>query len=217
MPTIVALRQHCEHIRRAELERLDYKLAACPGGRSTRPRGRDHAPHHGEAAAAPTEQLKSLGDADTVGAYSEALTRLFRLGDEAEAERGDGNRSTGRAVHAPETPRAPVMLRIGTRGSQLALWQANTVAARIAASGGPPCTIVAIKTSGDRLQEAPLSEIGGKRLFVKEIEDALLGGEIDLAVHSSKDMSVRPARWLAHRRRVAARKSPRCRRVPGRV
>jgi hydroxymethylbilane synthase len=79
-------------------------------------------------------------------------------------------------------------LRLGTRGSQLALWQANTVAARIAASGGPPCRIVVIKTSGDRLQDAPLSEVGGKRLFVKEIEDALLRGEIDLAVHSSKDM-----------------------------
>jgi hydroxymethylbilane synthase len=82
------------------------------------------------------------------------------------------------------------MLRIGTRGSQLALWQANTVAARIAAAGGPSCSIVTIKTSGDRLQDAPLSEIGGKRLFVKEIEDALLQGDIDLAVHSSKDMSV---------------------------
>jgi hydroxymethylbilane synthase len=79
-------------------------------------------------------------------------------------------------------------LRLGTRGSQLALWQANAVAARIAAIGGPPCRIVVIKTSGDRLQEAPLSEAGGKRLFVKEIEDALLRGEIDLAVHSSKDM-----------------------------
>ena len=79
-------------------------------------------------------------------------------------------------------------LRIGTRGSQLALWQANTVAAAIAAAGGPRCDIVTIKTSGDRLQEAPLSEIGGKRLFVKEIEDALLHREIDLAVHSSKDM-----------------------------
>ena len=80
-------------------------------------------------------------------------------------------------------------LRLGTRGSQLALWQANTVAARIADAGGPPCRIVVIKTDGDRLQERPLSEIGGKGLFVKEIEDALLGGAIDLAVHSSKDMS----------------------------
>jgi hydroxymethylbilane synthase len=79
-------------------------------------------------------------------------------------------------------------LRLGTRGSQLALWQANTVRRRIEETGGPPCRIVVIKTSGDRLQEAPLSDIGGKRLFVKEIEDALLRGDIDLAVHSSKDM-----------------------------
>jgi hydroxymethylbilane synthase len=81
-------------------------------------------------------------------------------------------------------------LRLGTRGSQLALWQANEVAARIRETGGPPCRIVVIKTSGDRLQDAPLSEVGGKRLFVKEIEDALVRGDIDLAVHSSKDMSV---------------------------
>ncbi len=80
-------------------------------------------------------------------------------------------------------------LRLGTRGSQLALWQANTVAARIVDSGGPPCRIVVIKTDGDRLQERPLSEVGGKGLFVKEIEDALLSGAIDLGVHSSKDMS----------------------------
>lgn len=79
-------------------------------------------------------------------------------------------------------------LRLGTRGSQLALFQSRTVAERIQASGGPPSEIVIIKTSGDRLQEAPLSEIGGKRLFVKEIEDALLTGDVDLAVHSSKDM-----------------------------
>src|SRR5439155_7329900 len=85
-------------------------------------------------------------------------------------------------------------LRIGTRGSQLALWQANAVAARIADAGGPPCHIVVIKTSGDQLQQAPLSEVGGKRLFVKEIEDALLRNDIDLAVHSSKDMpAVLPA------------------------
>lgn len=79
-------------------------------------------------------------------------------------------------------------LNVGTRGSQLALWQAHAVARRIADAGGPSCRIVVIKTSGDRLQDAPLSEVGGKRLFVKEIEDALLRGEIDIAVHSSKDM-----------------------------
>jgi hydroxymethylbilane synthase len=79
-------------------------------------------------------------------------------------------------------------LRLGSRGSHLALFQARLVAERVQVAGGPACEIVVIKTSGDRLQETPLSEIGGKRLFVKEIEDALLGGDIDLAVHSSKDM-----------------------------
>src|SRR6478672_7178296 len=88
-------------------------------------------------------------------------------------------------------PTRPVAaLRLGTRGSQLALWQAHAVAGGIAERGGPPCDIVVIKTTGDRLQDAPLSDVGGKRLFVKEIEDALLGREIDLAVHSSKDMPV---------------------------
>src|SRR5918993_666737 len=85
-------------------------------------------------------------------------------------------------------------LNLGTRGSQLALFQANTVAALLAARAGVTCEIVVIRTSGDRLAEAPLSEVGGKRLFVKEIEDALLEGRIDLAVHSSKDMpAVLPA------------------------
>ena len=79
-------------------------------------------------------------------------------------------------------------LRIGTRGSPLALYQANSVAALLRERAGTLCEIVVIKTSGDRLGEAPLSEVGGKRLFVKEIEDALLAGDVDLAVHSSKDM-----------------------------
>lgn len=83
---------------------------------------------------------------------------------------------------------APRELRLGTRGSQLALWQAHAVAAAVAERGGPPCRIVVIKTSGDTLADRPLSEAGGKRLFVKEIEDALLRNDVDLAVHSSKDM-----------------------------
>jgi hydroxymethylbilane synthase len=79
-------------------------------------------------------------------------------------------------------------LRVGTRGSALALWQAQTVAAHIN-RGGTGAQIVVIKTGGDRLQDRPLSEVGGKGLFVKEIEDALLAHEIDIAVHSAKDMS----------------------------
>jgi hydroxymethylbilane synthase len=79
-------------------------------------------------------------------------------------------------------------LRLGTRGSQLALFQAHSVADLLRERAGVTSEIVVIKTSGDRLAEATLSEIGGKRLFVKEIEDALLSGEIDIAVHSSKDM-----------------------------
>jgi hydroxymethylbilane synthase len=78
-------------------------------------------------------------------------------------------------------------LRIGTRGSQLALWQARRVAAMLEAAG-TTADLVIIKTGGDRLQDAPLSDVGGKRLFVKEIEDALLSGDVDLAVHSAKDM-----------------------------
>jgi hydroxymethylbilane synthase len=85
---------------------------------------------------------------------------------------------------------ARMPLKLGTRGSQLALFQARAVAALMLERTGVSCEIVVIKTSGDRLADATLSEIGGKRLFVKEIEDALLSGEVDIAVHSSKDMPV---------------------------
>jgi hydroxymethylbilane synthase len=79
-------------------------------------------------------------------------------------------------------------LRLGTRGSALALVQARTVAALLHARTGTGCEIVVIRTSGDTMADARLSDIGGKGLFVKEIEEALLAGTIDLAVHSSKDM-----------------------------
>ncbi|MBI4265761.1 MAG: hydroxymethylbilane synthase [Acidobacteria bacterium] len=79
-------------------------------------------------------------------------------------------------------------LTLGTRGSQLALFQAHAVAQLLRARAGVACDVAVIKTSGDRLAEAPLAQIGGKRLFVKEIEDALLAGRVSLAVHSSKDM-----------------------------
>jgi hydroxymethylbilane synthase len=86
------------------------------------------------------------------------------------------------------TSKSVQTLRLGTRGSQLALYQAHTVAALLLERAGIRCEVVTIKTSGDRLADATLSQIGGKRLFVKEIEDALLDGSVDIAVHSSKDM-----------------------------
>jgi hydroxymethylbilane synthase len=73
---------------------------------------------------------------------------------------------------------------IGSRGSQLALWQARHIAALIDAE----TRIEIIKTSGDKIQDVPLAAVGGKGLFTKEIEEALLAGAIDLAVHSMKDL-----------------------------
>ncbi|MER9417809.1 hydroxymethylbilane synthase [Mesorhizobium sp. M0306] len=82
-------------------------------------------------------------------------------------------------------------LKIGTRGSPLALAQAHETQARLMAAHGMSAKafeVVVISTSGDRIQDRPLSEAGGKGLFTKEIEEALLARRIDIAVHSSKDM-----------------------------
>ena len=93
-------------------------------------------------------------------------------------------------------------MRIGTRGSALALWQARTVARLIHESGGPECEIVVIRTSGDEKSGPPdppstpvtagrpdtSGSVNVKRMFVKEIEDALLDGRVEMAVHSAKDL-----------------------------
>ncbi|MGA7617145.1 MAG: hydroxymethylbilane synthase [Thermoanaerobaculia bacterium] len=86
-------------------------------------------------------------------------------------------------------------IRIGTRGSDLALWQANTVSNKLSEAGFPS-EIRIIKTTGDRRQDVPLASIGGKGLFIKEIEEALDSGSIDIAVHSLKDVpSIVPPRF----------------------
>jgi hydroxymethylbilane synthase len=80
------------------------------------------------------------------------------------------------------------ILRIGTRGSLLAKWQAESIRKRVFAATGVEAEIVIIKTAGDRMQQAPLTQIGGKGIFIKELEEALLEESIDLAVHSVKDI-----------------------------
>jgi hydroxymethylbilane synthase len=80
-------------------------------------------------------------------------------------------------------------LTIGTRGSALALWQARHVASIIEEHHpSVKVELMTIKTQGDKILDAPLAQIGGKGLFTKEIEDALLDGRVDLAVHSMKDL-----------------------------
>ena len=79
-------------------------------------------------------------------------------------------------------------VRIGTRGSMLAKWQAEFVRKKILEATGVDAEIVVIKTTGDKLQTASFAQIGGKGVFIKELEEALLSEEIDLAVHSVKDI-----------------------------
>ena len=98
-------------------------------------------------------------------------------------------------THALPTPAHP--FKIGTRGSPLALWQAHEVRRCLMAAYSLPETafeIVVIKVTGDQILDKALKEIGGKGLFTREIEEALLDGGIDIAVHSMKDMpTVQPA------------------------
>lgn len=85
--------------------------------------------------------------------------------------------------------REPRTLVIGTRGSPLAVWQAEHVAARLGETcPGLSVRLERIRTTGDRILDVPLAQVGGKALFVKEIEEALLAGRVDLAVHSMKDV-----------------------------
>ncbi len=80
------------------------------------------------------------------------------------------------------------VIRLGSRGSKLALWQAEFIQFEIERKTGRKVEITRIKTTGDMILDVPLARVGGKGLFVKEIEEALLSGGIDLAVHSMKDV-----------------------------
>src|SRR5437660_10596555 len=80
------------------------------------------------------------------------------------------------------------MLRIGTRGSRLALWQAQFVADRLRATGTAVVELVEIQTAGDQVRDVPLPQIGGEGVFTKEIQRALTQFQVDVAVHSLKDL-----------------------------
>jgi hydroxymethylbilane synthase len=88
------------------------------------------------------------------------------------------------------------VLRIGTRGSKLALWQAEHIRARLLHEAGTESELVVIKTAGDQFASAVIPDVGGKGIFIKEIEDALLEGRVDMAVHSMKDVPTATPRGL---------------------
>src|SRR5947207_13850369 len=103
----------------------------------------------------------------------------------------NGRRGVQHRLASEDRPLQAITIRIGTRGAPLAVAQAREVRERLEAAHEPgrwAFEVRAIKTSGDRIQDRPLAEAGGKGLFTKEIEEALLAGDIDLAVHSMKDM-----------------------------
>ena len=116
------------------------------------------------------------------------------------------------------------MLVIASRGSQLALWQARWVAAQLAARWATQCRIEIIKTTGDKITDVPLAKVGTKGLFTKEIEEALLDGRADLAVHSLKDLPTELPGGPGAGRRARSAKTratrwsasawPSCRRAP---
>ena len=99
------------------------------------------------------------------------------------------------------------LFTLGTRGSPLALAQAGEARRRLAEARGWEVGRIAlqvIRTTGDRIQDRPLADVGGKGLFTKEIDAALLAGAIDAAVHSAKDLPLDHAGWRRNRRLFAA-------------
>jgi len=99
-------------------------------------------------------------------------------------------------------------IRLGTRGSQLALWQANYIKDTLEKLHNVEIEIVKIKTKGDKILDVALAKVGGKGLFVKELEDALLDGKVDFAVHSMKDVPVELPSGL-HIAAITKREDPR--------
>ena len=164
VPAIASLRARAEEIRAAELAKLGDAA-----------RGR--APHARVGDGADPEQAAPPADgADEGGGRSTATARP------TPTPSGTCSGST-RAVSW-----AAVLVRIGSRGSRLALTQAELAAARLRRAGHE-VAFVPITTAGDRDRKSPFGQIGERGVFVKEIEEALLAGRIDVAVHSAKDMT----------------------------
>ena len=205
VPTIRRLRARAESIRQGELDKAIAE-ARSRRGAAARRRGAD--------ARAREQAAARAGVAAARTGRARGRPRLPRSGEGAlRARRPERAGRGGRRARATVAERRRVVLvkrlRLATRGSQLALAQSGRVARRVEQALGVAVELVTVRTSGDRLADVSLAKIGGKGLFVKEIEEALLDGRADLAVHSAKDLPARIARGARARRVPGARRSAR--------
>ena len=202
-PAIVALQQQAEEIRIAEIERIHSRLGTLTAEQlaavEALTRGLVNKFLHPPMPA--LKQAAREGDSAKLDALCEewsvsaaATGRNCRKPHRARPRRHRTERqrlataTTEPGKREPGESRGPPMkLRIGSRGSQLALWQANHIAELLRVQGHD-VEIEIIKTTGDRLQEVTFAEVGSKGMFTKEIEEALADSRIDLAVHSLKDL-----------------------------
>ncbi len=190
-PTVVALRSMATGVVDAEMQRLDRRLPDLDDATRAEVlhavrRVADKLLHQ------PTVRVKELADQEGAVSYAAALAELFALDPDAveAVTRRGGSMST------PEKPLNTV--RFGTRGSALARTQCGHVADAFRAATGREVELVEVTTEGDR-SAAPLASIGGTGVFVGALRDALLRGDVDVAVHSLKDLPTAPAdghrRW----------------------
>ena len=184
VPTIVSLQEHLETVRQAEIDRVRGRLGTLTPEQELAvealTRGIINKIMH-----TPITTLKSAArESSEATTVIDLVRKLFGLREPSKAARGRcdcrGQRKTGSA-------KLMARLRIGSRGSQLALWQANHISALLR-ERGHEVELEIIKTTGDKITDVALAQVGTKGMFTKEIEEALAEGRVDLAVHSLKDL-----------------------------
>jgi hydroxymethylbilane synthase len=185
-PTIAALCEHLHHVGHEEIERYARRLASLTPEQQAVVHDLTRSVIQ-KLLHTPIVSLKSAAERGEAGTRAALYREIFGLDQEEEGRR---RRGLGADARDPGWKgRLSVSLRLGSRGSALALWQAHHVAAALRrAWDGIVVDVTIIETEGDQRTDMPLTASSGTGVFVKAIEDALLAGTIDLAVHSLKDL-----------------------------
>ncbi len=186
-PLVTSLRERAEELRRTELDRHASRLGALDPATSDMIDQITRALVN-KLLHEPTVRLKDAAGSARGELYADALAALFALDDLGADEPAAGDpAAVDPGVRDPRARRRGVM-RVATRASALARWQAERVAGLLGARGGVDTELVLVETTGDRRTDVPLHSIGGTGVFVKEVQEAVLDGRADVAVHSAKDL-----------------------------